>query len=594
MKPNYYIALKCEAYPLDSQQVKSYHWRWHFKDREIKEDGKYKTSHWHSLPNSCQQSKGSVVLQIENVSKLDFGQYLCELRMSYTKLAVQDVRLYEFVRSNVPSPPNVNVTVINCGRRIKLQEKPDWGADSYQVKLTPLNGGSNQTFNVPRSEFSDTTFPVNSNTVYDVTVRAKNSAGFSLGTKKQLKTTADIPEAVNFVSEPDGCYAKLSWKTPSSNSCPIIGYTVHYRKSVSTTIDQKMWQTKSLEQPDITNHRLQLNCGMTYDVTVLAWNERGSSYANMKLVSVRTDKGVPFKPLLKNVVEKQCGEFVIIWRPPFEESGGGPVTDFRVQMRKRDEAWRNCSTFLTDHSCSFKDLLSETEYDFRVQAINQKGASDWTYGSAKTGLIGRPDPPRILNKASERPGKNVTVRWTRTQERNCEITMYSLRYRVVKPTTRDWVEINITDVNSYKLHLQYSKKYNVTMFAWNNLGRSKESEAWEIRTAQYVPYPPILHSVFTGGCSFVNVTWSPPGRDALGGPVLGYLAQIKRGSSGDVWSNCTAYNISQSNSCLFAHLKPNTMYDVRVMAKKQSRIWLAITNFESFNNSIRGTKNAGN
>jgi len=104
-------------------------------------------------------------------------------------------------------------------------------------------------------------------------------------------------------------------------------------------------------------------------------------------------------------------------------------------------------------------------------------------------LSGRPDPPRILNKASERPGKNVTVRWTRTQERNCEITMYSLRYRVVKPTTRDWVEINITDVNSYKLHLQYSKKYNVTMFAWNNLGRSKESEAWEIRTAQCKKIP---------------------------------------------------------------------------------------------------------
>lgn len=98
--------------------------------------------------------------------------------------------LFSLARSNVPSPPNVNVTVINCGRRIKLQEKPDWGADSYQVKLTPLNGGSNQTFNVPRSELSDTTFPVNSNTVYDVTVRAKNSAGFSLGTKKQLKTTA--------------------------------------------------------------------------------------------------------------------------------------------------------------------------------------------------------------------------------------------------------------------------------------------------------------------------------------------------------------------------------------------------------------------
>lgn len=82
-----------------------------------------------------------------------------------------------------------------------------------------------------------------------------------------------------------------------------------------------------------------------------------------------------------------------------------------------------------------------------------------------------------------------------------------------------------------------------------------------------VPYPPVLHSVFSGGCNTINVTWSPPARKALGGPVTGYLAQIKRTSFKEPWDNCTGFNNSLSTSCLFTHLKPNMKYDVRVIAK---------------------------
>ena len=64
--------------------------------------------------------------------------------------------------------------------------------------------------------------------------------------------------------------------------------------------------------------------------------------------------------------------------------------------------------------------------------------------------------------------------------------MYSLRYRVVQPTTEKITEINITNASltSFELEFQHSKKYEVTVFAWNNLGRSRESTAWEVRTAQ--------------------------------------------------------------------------------------------------------------
>ena len=52
--------------------------------------------------------------------------------------------------------------------------------------------------------------------------------------------------------------------------------------------------------------------------------------------------------------------------------------------------------------------------------------------------------------------------------------------------------VNITDARntSYELRLQHSKKYEVTVFAWNYLGRSEASKAWEVTTAQckYILY----------------------------------------------------------------------------------------------------------
>ena len=72
---------------------------------------------------------------------------------------------------------------------------------------------------------------------------------------------------------------------------------------------------------------------------------------------------------------------------------------------------------------------------------------------------------------------------------------------------------------------------------------------------------------FKRGCSSINLTWNPPSRDAEGGMVTGYLAQIKAASSEEPW---TGKNVSQSTqSCLFTHLKPNSEYHVRVMAQNK-------------------------
>ena len=101
--------------------------------------------------------------------------------------------------------------------------------------------------------------------------------------------------------------------------------------------------------------------------------------------------GVPFKPSLTDVKEHQCGVFEVFWKPSPFESGGGPVTDFHVQLRNRDDEWRNCTNFVTNGSCLFNVLLSQTDhaYYIRIQAVNQKGSSDWRTETKTTVVIGR-------------------------------------------------------------------------------------------------------------------------------------------------------------------------------------------------------------
>ena len=85
-----------------------------------------------------------------------------------------------------------------------------------------------------------------------------------------------------------------------------------------------------------------------------------------------------------------------------------------------------------------------------------------------------------------------------------------------------------------------------------------------------VPYRPILRKPILGECNSLNVSWSPPTRQALGGPITYYAAQIRKDGPGITWINCTSFNISNSTqSCLFTHLKKNTKYNVRVLAKNK-------------------------
>ena len=84
-----------------------------------------------------------------------------------------------------------------------------------------------------------------------------------------------------------GCNVTIKWNKPSSNGCPILFYTVHYRKKASRSGDTG-WSVINVTDPDITHQRIDLNCTTTYMFEVRAWNEEGGSQVPSKAWPITT------------------------------------------------------------------------------------------------------------------------------------------------------------------------------------------------------------------------------------------------------------------------------------------------------------------
>ena len=96
------------------------------------------------------------------------------------------------MNSKVPSRLEIETSTINCGRNIKVQWKEpssEYEVTGYQMILLKLADDYKQEFNLSKN-VRNKELAVQSNTAYELQIRAKNSMGFSLWTRQQRTRTA--------------------------------------------------------------------------------------------------------------------------------------------------------------------------------------------------------------------------------------------------------------------------------------------------------------------------------------------------------------------------------------------------------------------
>ena len=70
----------------------------------------------------------------------------------------------------------------------------------------------------------------------------------------------------------------MAWEPPFDESCPVVNYTVNYRK-VMSAVKKSKWFSITLNR-NATRFTLQLNCKNEYDIAVTSMSEYWQSALN--------------------------------------------------------------------------------------------------------------------------------------------------------------------------------------------------------------------------------------------------------------------------------------------------------------------------
>ena len=99
----------------------------------------------------------------------------------------------------------------------------------------------------------------------------------------------DTPPISNTETTVPGCNVTIKWNKPASNGCPILFYTVHYKKESRS--EHMEWIIENVTDPNVNHLTLILNCTTTYLFEVKAWNKEGGSDSPLKAWPITTGGG---------------------------------------------------------------------------------------------------------------------------------------------------------------------------------------------------------------------------------------------------------------------------------------------------------------
>ena len=431
---------------------------------------------------------------------------------------------------------------------VQVQNGSKSGTDSLQISITDLVAG----------------------TEYKFRVAAVNSNG--TGSFSAIATATTLPDKpakpTGLVAVPSDTSVSLSWTAPSDNGDTITDYIVEY---VDIDGDNTWILFSDGSSADASATVTGLTVRTDYKFRVAAINSIGTgSYSE---TASATTLDVPGKPTGLVAVPSDTS-VSLIWTAP-SDNGGSPITSYSVQyVASGDANWNTHqdgnTTTNTTPSATISSLAQDTQYTFRVAAVNNIGQGVYSANATKsTDAPTLPDAPTISGNPTSTLD-SVSISWNEPDNGGSTITSYSVQYVAsgdsIWTTHQNGNSTANTALSATISSLAQDTQYTFRVAAVNNIGQGVYSaNVTKSTDAPTVPDAPAISTNPTSTLDSVSISWNEP--DNGGSSITSYSVQYV--ASGDSSWNTHQNGNSTANttpSATISSLAQDTQYTFRVAA----------------------------
>ncbi|XP_060119212.1 immunoglobulin superfamily member 22 isoform X2 [Heteronotia binoei] len=335
----------------------------------------------------------------------------------------------------------------------------------------------------------------------------------------------DIPKPpqgkVEFLEKSGKC-VKMKWKAPKDNGGKQVTHFIIERRISG----KKSWiKIGEIDSKHTTFATDKVEEGKAYQFRILAVNSEGLSDP---LETEEIFAGDPIdppgqasQPQVSDVTKEAV---TITWSPPAQD-GGSAIMGYIVERRKKgSNLWVPVSKELIQGTKHKVDgLLEDTEYEFRVMAVNRAGPGHPS--SASSSVVARDPikPPGLVKglHVADSSNSSISLAWQQPDEGDLP-SGYILEMRA--EDTKEWskcTKIPISGTSYTVGGLQERQKYFFRIRAVNEAGVGEPIELKEGVLAMPPPAPPKFdltarlksHMVVRAGtalCIHASFTGSPP------------------------------------------------------------------------------------
>jgi fibronectin type III domain-containing protein 3 len=357
--------------------------------------------------------------------------------------------------------------------------------------------------------------PMKPNHNYKLRVKCSNSVGISDYSDPIDFTTPPIKpgkcDKVKLQSKPKGHSIQLKWDYPDSDGgSPIIHYEIGL--ILIDNNNEISSQTPTPTRQDIVYKGSDLFCtidslllGRDYLITVRPSNRIGCGLWSDSLL-VTSGSGSPETPKPPTVQIKSATCLILNWHEPV--NNGSPIIEYIIELSVENEPFEQVATTpATTFKFEIKNLIPDTHYSLRIQAINSNGASQFSNAVECSTPPSVPGQVTIL-KLEGNTENSLTLSWKQPITNGSPILSYNLDIiDTTTTTTTTTIVYNTSKHCEYKVEsLRPDWHYKVRIQAVNSIGVGHYSNQLKVKTKASPPLPPNLECISTTYNS-IRIKW---------------------------------------------------------------------------------------